>query len=309
MGTNAVIFPGQGAQLVGMGRDVCAEHPVAADTYREADQVLGFALSDVCFVGPSERLDATDIQQPAIFTTSVAFYRAALAAGVFKPEDFQATGGLSLGEYAALHVAGALSFADALRLVYKRGQLMQTAAEQNVGGMVSLLGGDEARVQDLCAAVASEGRVQPANFNCPGQIVISGDRAACEVAAARAESFGFRAVPLKVAGAFHSAHMQSAADGLAAVLAETPIETPKLPVISNVNAEYHTTPAEIRAALVQQVVSPVRWQACVERLIRDGVTAFYEVGPNRHLTGMLRKIDRRMKCTNISTAADLAPTN
>ncbi|MBP7747326.1 MAG: ACP S-malonyltransferase [Phycisphaerae bacterium] len=306
MTTRAAIFPGQGAQLVGMGQDVAGQYPVAAETFAEADQVVGFALSKLCFEGPAERLNATDIQQPAIFTTSVALYRAGLAAGRYPADAFVALGGLSLGEYTALHLAGAMSFADALRLVMRRGQLMQQAAEQQAGGMVSLIGGDEAKVLALCEAVAAQGRVQPANYNCPGQIVISGDKGACDVAAQRAEEFGLRAVPLPVAGAFHSKLMRSAAEGLRPALEGCAFQTPKARVIANVNAEYHRDPAAIREALYQQVVSPVRWQACVERLIADGCGEFWEIGPNRHLTGMMRKINRKVPTTNVSTAADLS---
>ncbi len=305
MATHAAIFPGQGAQFVGMGRDVAAAHPAAAEVFRIADHVLGFPLSELCFNGPAERLEATDVQQPAVFVTSVAVYRAAVACGRITPEQFVALGGLSLGEYTALHIGGALPFEDALRVVQRRGQLMQEAADRTPGGMVSLLGLDEAQVLALCERVAPHGQVRPANYNCPGQIVISGDRPACEAAAALAEEFGGRAVPLKVAGAFHSPHMQPAADGLRPVLATAAFGPPTVRVIANVDARYHGEPDAIRMSLVQQVTSPVRWQACVERLIADGVTEFYEIGPNRHLAGMLRKIDRRLKVTNLGTADDL----
>lgn len=307
MAPTAAIFPGQGAQLVGMGQDVAERYAVAADTFKEADAVLGFELSKLCFEGPEERLSATDIQQPAIFTTSVAVFRAAIDAGRFATDDFAAMGGLSLGEYTALHLAGAIAFADALRLVARRGQLMQAAAEASAGGMVSLLGLDEDKVLALCERVADKGSVRPANFNCPGQIVISGDQAACTAAAGRADEFGGRAIPLKVAGAFHSELMRPAAEGLKPVLEETTIETPRVRVIANVDATYHSDPAAIRTSLYQQVVNPVRWQACVERMIADGCAEFFEVGPNRHLTGMMRKIDRKMKTTNISTLNDVAP--
>jgi [acyl-carrier-protein] S-malonyltransferase len=302
----AAIYPGQGAQLVGMGRDVAAAHPAAAQTFAQADEILGFGLSALCFEGPAERLDATDIQQPAIFTTSVALYRAAVACGRVPADAFVAMGGLSLGEYTALHLADAVSFADALRLVARRGQLMQQAAQASRGGMVSLLGADEEKALALCERVASSGRVQPANFNCPGQIVISGDLGACEAAAAAAGELGLKAVPLKVAGAFHSEHMRPAAEGLRDVLAATEFRPPRVRVISNVNAQYHATPDAMREALYQQVVSPVRWQACVERLLADGCGAFWEIGPNRHLTGMMKKISRATPTTNLSTAADLA---
>ncbi len=299
------IFPGQGAQFVGMGRDVAEKYAVAAETFAEADEVLGLGLGSLCFEGPAERLNATDIQQPAIFTTSVALFRAALDAGRFRSGDFAALGGLSLGEYTALHLAGAMPFADALRLVARRGQLMQQAAEQSAGGMVSLLGGDEAQVLALCERVAPQGRVRPANHNCPGQIVISGDKPACDAATQLASEFGLRAVALPVAGAFHSELMRSAAEGLRPALDACDFQTPRVRVIANVNAKYHTDPAAIRTALYQQVVSPVRWQACVERLIADGCTEFWEVGPNRHLTGMMRKIDRKAKTTNVSTVGDM----
>lgn len=309
MTPQAAIFPGQGAQLVGMGRDAAGAHAVAADTFARADEVLGFSLSRLCFEGPAQRLDATDIQQPAIFTTSVALFRAGLDASRFKRDSFAAMGGLSLGEYTALHLAGATSFEDALRLVYRRGQLMQQAAERAAGGMVSLLGLDEEQVLALCERVRDQGNVRPANFNCPGQIVISGDKAACEAAVALADEFGCRAVPLKVAGAFHSELMRSAAEGLWPALSACEFRTPKVRVIANVNAEYHRDPATIRDWLYQQMVSPVRWQACIERLILEGCTEFWEVGPNRHLTGMMRKIDRTVKTTNVSTAGDLAPAS
>ena len=307
MTTQAAIFPGQGAQLVGMGRDVADAHPVAARTFAQADEVLGFELSKLCFEGPAERLDATDIQQPAIFTTSVAVFRAGLAVGRFRENSFAAMGGLSLGEYTALHLAGAMSFEDGLRLVVRRGQLMQQAAEQTAGGMVSLLGLDEEQVLALCERVAGSGRVRPANFNCPGQIVISGDKAACEAAVKLADEFGCRAVPLKVAGAFHSELMRPAAEGLKPALAACAFRAPIIRVVANVDAGYHDDPASIRESLYRQVINPVRWQACVQRLIADGCTEFVEIGPNRHLTGMMRKIDRQMKAASVGTVGDLAP--
>lgn len=200
MPAEAAIFPGQGSQEVGMGRDVAETYAVAADTFRRADEILGFDLSKLCSEGPAERLNATDIQQPAIFTTSVAIFRAGLDSGCFQSEQFAAMGGLSLGEYTALHLAGSLPFEPALRLVYRRGQLMQQACEQSPGGMVSLMGMDEAQALALCERVADQGRIGPANFNCPGQIVISGDKTACAAAAGLAEEFDGRAIPLDVAG-------------------------------------------------------------------------------------------------------------
>ncbi len=307
MTVRAAIFPGQGAQLVGMGCDVAAAHTAAAETFAAADDILGYRLSSLCFEGPAERLDATDVQQPAIFTTSVALFRAGVACGRFAADSFAAMGGLSLGEYTALHLAGAVSFEDALRLVYRRGQLMQQAAERTAGGMVSILGLDEQQVLTLCARVADQGAVRPANYNGPGQTVISGDKAACDAAAAVAGELGGRAVPLKVAGAFHSELMRPAAEGLRPALEACAFDTPRVRVIANVDAEYHRGPAAIRESLYRQVTSPVRWQACAERLIADGGGEFWEIGPNRHLAGMMRKINRGAKTLNVGTLADLTP--
>jgi [acyl-carrier-protein] S-malonyltransferase len=303
---NAAIFPGQGAQLVGMGKDVAEGYPVAADMFAQADGVLPFGLSRLCFEGPAERLNATDIQQPAIFATSVAIFRAALDAGRFAADQFAAMGGLSLGEYTALHLAGSLSFEDALRLVHRRGQLMQQAAENYPGGMVSLMGMDEDNVLALCERVADKGRVGPANFNCPGQIVVSGDKAACGAVVELAEEFDGKAVPLQVAGAFHSELMRAAADALRPALQECEFRKPAVRVIANVDAEYHTEPDAIRDSLYRQIFNPVRWQACVERLIADGCDTFWEVGPNRVLTGLMRRINRSVKTINVSSADRLA---
>ena len=236
----------------------------------------------------------------------MAIFRAAVDAGVFKTEQFAAMGGLSLGEYSALHLAGAVSFEDALRLVHRRGQLMQEACEKYPGGMVSLMGMDEERVLALCERVLASGRVGPANFNCPGQIVISGEQGGCDAAAKLAEEFDGKAIPLKVAGAFHSQLMESAAEQLRPTLAGCEFSTPKLRVIANVDAEYHGSPDAIREALYRQVFNPVRWQAGVERLIADGCDLFWEVGPNRVLTGLMRKINRKLKTINVSSADRLA---
>lgn len=290
-----------------MGADVAAQSTAAMDVYRRADDVVGFGLSQLCFQGPAEQLNATDVQQPAIFVTSVAIHAAAVEAGMFDAGFFSAAGGLSLGEYTALHLAGSLSFDDALRLVQRRGQLMQQACEKHPGGMVSLMGMDEPAVLRLCESVRSHGEIGPANFNCPGQIVVSGAVPACEAAAAAAESFGGKAIPLRVAGAFHSALMRPAADEFAAALASAAFSAPRVPVVANVDAGYHGSVESIRDSLLRQVYSPVRWQGCVERLIADGCDEFWEIGPNRVLSGLMRKIDRRAKTINLSTAADIRP--
>ncbi len=300
MGQAAVIFPGQGSQVVGMGQDVAEASARARAVFDRANEVLGFDLARLCFEGPAAELERTDIQQPAIFVASVALWEAYLEAGGERAL-FSRTGGLSLGEYTALHIAGAMSFDEALRLVRRRGRLMQEAALATPGGMVSLIGADEAAAAAVCDRARGDDVLAPGNFNCPGQIVISGGEAACERAVAVAGEVGCRAVPLPVAGAFHSPLMASAAAGLWPALQETSLTAPELPVIGNVDAEYHKDPATIRESLRGQVTQPVLWQRCIERMIADGVDHFVEVGPGRVLTGLMRKINRRMTAINIST--------
>ena len=305
MGKAAVLFPGQGSQSVGMGRDVAESSAAARAVFNRANDVLGFDLARVCFDGPAAELERTDVQQPAIFVTSVAIWKAWVEGGT--PRDsFTHCGGLSLGEYTALHVAGAVSFEDALRLVRRRGELMQQAAVASPSGMVSLVGADEAAARALCERARGGDVLAPANFNCPGQIVIAGSRSACERAVALAGEFQCRAVPLAVAGAFHSPLMQSAADGLEPVLEQTRFTTPRMKVIANVDAEYHRDPGSIRDSLRRQVTQPVLWQRCVERMIEDGVGQFVEIGPGRILTGLMRKINRNVPCANVSTAESIA---
>lgn len=304
MGKTAYIFPGQGAQSVGMGRDVVEASPAAADVFERASAVLGFDLAEICFNGPAERLEETDVQQPAILVTSVALWSALHSASGEVPAP-AAAAGLSLGEYTALHLAGAIGFEDAVRLVYRRGQLMQEAATAVPSGMVSILGLEPDEVEALCAQAAEGQVLQPANFNCPGQIVVSGERAACERVVRLVEAGRGKAVPLKVAGAFHSELMRPAAEGLKAELAHTPLRSPRWPVLSNVDVRPHLDPEDIREALYRQVFSPVRWQACVRALIEYGVDTFTEVGPGRSLTAMMRKIDRTRQAVNISGVESL----
>ncbi len=304
MAKTAVLFTGQGAQSVGMGRDFVEINEAARSIYDQAAQVVGYDLARLCFEGPAEQLEQTSFQQPAIFVTSVAIWE---AIGGEQGLGFTpvAMAGLSLGEYTALYAAGSLSFEQALRLVQRRGELMQAAAEASPSGMVSIMGLEPAKIEELCGAASSDGIIQPANYNCPGQIVVSGAKAACESIVRLVEEAGGRAIPLKVAGAFHSPLMKPAADGLAQVLAKTPFETPRIPVISNVNCEPHQTCDTIRAWLTDQLTQPVRWQASMERLIGEGVEQFVEIGPGRVLSGLLKKIARRTPIANISTAADL----
>lgn len=301
----AILFTGQGAQSVGMGRDIVGASAVAAEIYDRANQVVGYDLRALCFNGPAEKLEQTDIQQPAIFTTSVAIWTA-LHHGRDIEGDVVAMAGLSLGEYTALHAAGAVSFEDALRLVKRRGELMQAAAESRPGGMVTALGLDDAAIEAVCERAREGGILQAANYNCPGQVVFSGEKAACERAAKAIEDAGGRAVPLKVAGAFHSPLMASAAEGLSAVLAEVAFAAPAVPVVSNVNCQPHRDAGTMRQWLTEQLTSPVRWQASMEKLIAEGVERLVEIGPGRVLTGLMKKIDRKAAMVNISTADGLA---
>jgi [acyl-carrier-protein] S-malonyltransferase len=305
MPKTAILFTGQGAQAVGMGKDVADASPAAADTFDRANEVVGYDLRSLCFQGPAEKLEQTDIQQPAIFTTSVAIWRAANEGHDFK-EPPAAMAGLSLGEYTALHAAASLSFEDGLVLVKRRGELMQRAAEAAPGGMVTALGLDAEQVQEVVREASAAGVLVAANFNCPGQVVLSGSKTGCEAAVPLIERAGGRAVPLKVAGGFHSPLMQPAADGLAGSLARTRFETPAVPVIANVTGRPHGEAAAIRQCLADQLTHPVRWQASIERLIAEGVERFIEIGPGRILAGLLKKISRRTPVVNVSTADSLS---
>ncbi len=304
MNDKAVIFPGQGAQVVGMCRDIANECEAARLIFEQANDILGFDLASLCFNGPAEKLAQTDIQQPAIFVASAAIWEAykQRRGGV---DEFSFAGGLSLGEYTALYVAGCFTFEDALRLVRKRGELMQAAALATPSGMISLIGADEESANKLCDRARENGVLAPANFNCPGQIVISGDQSACDRALTLAEEFGVRAISLTVAGAFHSPIMASAAQGLKAALAETVISPATIKVIANVDAAYYTDTDGIRTSLEHQVTLPVLWQRCMEQMIDDGVTSFVEIGPGRVLSGLMRKINRKMPIENISQLESL----
>lgn len=295
MGKVALLFPGQGAQKVGMGSALLADYPELDSLYLRADEILGRDLRKVIFEGPEEVLNSTAYSQPAIFVTSLA------ALEVFKktePEKFdavQAAAGLSLGEYTALVFAGSLSFEDGLRLVQKRADAMQAAADSSLGGMVSLLGLDLDVIEQLCQKVSAPGPLKVANYLCPKNTVVSGAKAACEEIAALALKAGaIKAVPLAVAGAFHTEMMASAAESLAGSLASAEFKEPHVPVISNVDTRSHGTPDDLRKTLLSQLTSPVRWEESMRALLADGFDEFYEIGPGRVLRGLMKRIERHV---------------
>jgi [acyl-carrier-protein] S-malonyltransferase len=289
-----ILCPGQGAQAVGMGKDFYESSPIARDIYDRANQIVGFNLTEICFNGPEDRLNQTDVSQPAIYVTSVACHAAAVAAGRINPADVTAYAGLSLGEYTALHLGGAFSFEDGLKLVAARGKYMQEAAVATPSGMVAIVGADEAAVTKLCQENAENQVLVPANFNAPGQIVVSGSLAACERVAKAGEAAGFRTTALKVAGAFHSPLMQSGADKMAAELEKVQIKAPSKAVYANVTAQPHTDPASIKLLLIDQIVKPVRWEQTMQFLVAQGEARWIELAPGRVLTGLLKKINRRL---------------
>ena len=297
----ALLCPGQGAQAMGMGKDFYDQYPQAKAVYDAADALLGFRLSDLCFNGPDADLQATDNAQVGIFVTSMAIYQT-LGAEKKLPAVPDFIGGLSLGEYTALCIAGVFSFEDGVRLVRARGQLMQAAATSAPSTMLALVGADEPTAEEICRLAGDKGIIVPANFNAPGQIVLSGAVAACQEAATIAQSRGLRAVLLSVAGAFHSPFMQSAADEMRQVLENTPFKPASCPVISNVTARPHGTEVqEIKDLLVRQIIAPVRWYQGMEYLKGQGVDSYMELGPGRVLTGLHKRIDRRAEVTNVST--------
>lgn len=285
-----------------MGKPWFDASPEARAVFERADKVagsrLGTPLSQLCFAGPVERLNATDASQPAIFVSSFACWKALLAKWSFGngEADVAATAGLSLGEYTALTLAGAIEFEAALELVLLRGRAMQDAAETSAGGMVALIGADEAQAQAVCDQARQSDALVCANFNAPGQIVLSGHKVACDRAAAVAQTMGIRATPLVVAGAFHSPLMQPAADRLREALAGTPIRTPRCPVISNVTAQAHLAdPESIRRRLAEQLTSPVRWSQSCAYLAANVPGEFHELCPGKTLAGLMRRIDKNVK--------------
>ncbi|MDH7485960.1 MAG: ACP S-malonyltransferase [Anaerolineae bacterium] len=299
----AFIFPGQGSQRVGMARDAYEAYPVVRELFDEADALLGFPLSGLCFAGPEEVLNDTINTQPAIFVASVALWR------VIEPRLSAAAlfAGHSLGEYSALVAAGALDFAAGLRLVRERGRLMKTAGEQGQGGMAAVLGLDERALDGICeqARAATGGVVQAANYNAPGQVVISGDELALAEAMERAKAAGARkVVRLAVSIAAHSPLMASAAAAFRQAVEATPFRAPRAPVVGNVTARPLTSVGEIMDELVQQLTAPVRWTESVQWMIGQGADTFVEVGPGQVLTGLVKRIDHSVQRLNVGSVAD-----
>ncbi|MBD5285273.1 MAG: ACP S-malonyltransferase [Bacteroides sp.] len=282
----AFVFPGQGAQFVGMGKDMYDNNPVAREMFEKANEILGFRITDLMFNGTDEDLRQTKVTQPAIFLHSVIL--AKTLENEIKPDM---AAGHSLGEFSALVAAGALSFEDGLRLVSARAQAMQKACELKPSTMAAIIALSDEKVDEICSSV--DGVVVCANYNCPGQLVISGEIEAVNEACEKAKSAGAkRALPLKVGGAFHSPCMEPARAELAAAIEATPFHAPICPVYQNVDAKPHTDPAEIKANLVAQLTAPVRWTKTVENMIADGATEFIEIGPGKVLQGLIVKINK-----------------
>ena len=303
MNKTALLFAGQGAQAVGMGRDLAQQFPSAQKWFEQANGLLGFDLARVCFEGPEAELTKTENAQPGIFLLGwIAF-------GLLKERvpglQFHATAGLSLGEFTALAAAGALTFSDALQIVRQRGRFMQEACEATQGGMAAIIGLDETKTRDACA----EAGVELANLNCPGQIVISGpsDRLekACDIAKAKGAK---KAMPLAVAGAYHSALMAGAKPKLDAALGTVRLTTPTVPVLSNVTALPHGDASIIRTRMVQQVTSSVRWEGSMRYLLEQGFTRFIELGPGKALSGFMKRIDGGAQMLNVADAPSLDAT-
>ena len=303
-----LLCPGQGAQAVGMGRSWHDASPAAAALFVQADQLVdlggGRSLSATCFEGPAETVNRTDVSQPALFVCGLACHAALTEHGGETP--VAAALGLSLGEYTALALAGVFSFAEGLRLVATRGRLMQKAAEASKGGMVALIGADEAKALEVCAAAAQGQVLVPANFNAPGQIVLSGHAQACDRAVEAASALGLRATKLSVAGAFHSPLMAPAAEGMARALETVEFRPARCPVWSNVTGTPHgRDPAAMKSLLVDQIVKPVRWDACCLDMLSwrkaqglDAVASLHEMAPGNVLRGLMRRIDRTAEVTS-----------
>ncbi|MEW5954628.1 MAG: ACP S-malonyltransferase [Bacillota bacterium] len=290
------VFPGQGAQYVGMGKSLYEHSGRVRELFQQAGQALGLDLTGLCFEGPAEQLQKTEYAQPAILTVSIACLEVLSERGLHPVK----AAGHSLGEYSALVAAGSLTFLDAVRLVRQRGRFMQEAVPPGVGGMVAVLGLGRPEVVDICNRAGEAGIVEAANLNCPGQVVIAGEKNALDRAAQLAREAGAkRCVPLAVSAPFHSSLMKAAGERLAAELAGVQVLDPAIGVVANVSADYLQSAAEVKAGLIGQVSSPVRWEESIRRILADGNSVFVEVGPGKVLTGLIKKIDRSALTFNV----------
>lgn len=300
MGQTAFLFPGQGAQTVGMAKELCEQLPAARKVFDDAREILGYDLLDTCVNGPADKLNSTVVSQPAIYVASLAALELLRSQTPELEKEVVAAAGLSLGEYTALVYAGVLSFADGLRLVQKRGQAMQESADATPSAMVSVLGLSLEKVEELCARARPAGLIEVANHLCPNNIVVSGTLAACDAVEKLAPEVGaMKTIRLAVAGAFHTAIMKPADEKLAKALAGCQLQKARIPVWSNVDAAPHVEPDEIRGLLVQQVLQPVLWEKTMRALLASGVTSFVEIGPGRVLAGLMKRIERKTDMRNV----------
>ncbi|MEM6365213.1 MAG: ACP S-malonyltransferase [Planctomycetota bacterium] len=294
--TAGILFPGQGAQAVGMGVNLRKNYPLAGELFDQAGEVLGYDLADLCENGPAEKLNATEFSQPALFTVGIAAARVLHSQFPERVASITMAAGLSLGEYTAVCFAGGLDFSDALKLVQRRGQAMQSAADAVASGMASVISMDLEALSELCGDVVQDGEVlRPANLLCPGNIAVSGHLSAIERLEPAATAAGAaKVIRLSVAGAFHTSLMQPAVEVLQTALAEMPIRDTRIPVYSNVDAAPHQSADEIRGLLARQVTEPVLWEASIRRMISDGAQGFLEAGTGRVLRGTLKRISRKL---------------
>ena len=301
MTRTAFLFPGQGAQFVGMAGELYRSLPAAKSLFDRASEILGYDLISICSGGPAERLNATDVSQPAIFVANLAALESLKQTEPDAAASVVATAGLSLGEYSALVFAGALTFEDGVKVVKARGKAMQAAATATPSGMLSILGLEVPDVESLVSEGRSQGVLEIANLLCPGNTIISGENAAIEkVEKLCQERGGIRTIRLAVAGAFHTTLMKPADTALEKSIAEVSVVNPAIPVWSNVDARPHVDAAEIRARLVKQILSPVRWEETIRGMLADGIERFYEIGPGRVLAGLLKRVQRKADMRNIA---------